>query len=139
MGRSVYKFGSFRLSRSLLNFKIFAKYIIPLIGIIFLASFYPLTKRSTTSTKFIDKEEYLNAERPLEAVAALGQITPIGETRFLAAPLLTGGGIIPDIDMKKLESIGVGKLFGPGTPVEETINYIKKLNFITITVFIIFI
>src|SRR5213083_1570455 len=29
--------------------------------------------------------------------------------------LLTGGGIIPDTDMKKLESIGVGKLFPPGT------------------------
>src|SRR3954464_2919021 len=29
--------------------------------------------------------------------------------------LLTGGGIIPDADMKKLNEIGVGKLFPPGT------------------------
>ena len=40
--------------------------------------------------------------------------------------LLTGGGIIPDEDMKSLADIGVGKLFGPGTPVDTTIEYIKK-------------
>jgi len=39
--------------------------------------------------------------------------------------LLTGGGIISDIDMKELSKIGVGKLFGPGTPVNETIEYIE--------------
>ena len=40
--------------------------------------------------------------------------------------LLTGGGIIPEEDMKILSNIGVGKLFGPGTPVDTTIKYIKK-------------
>ena len=29
--------------------------------------------------------------------------------------LLTGGGIIPDDDMKQLSDMGVGKLFAPGT------------------------
>ncbi len=38
--------------------------------------------------------------------------------------LLVGGGIIPKNDVIKLESLGVGKLFGPGTPVQETIDYI---------------
>ena len=38
--------------------------------------------------------------------------------------LLVGGGIIPKKDVIKLESLGVGKLFGPGTPVQETIDYI---------------
>jgi len=38
--------------------------------------------------------------------------------------LLTGGGIIPEKDMAALASIGVGKLFGPGTPVQDTIDYI---------------
>jgi len=38
--------------------------------------------------------------------------------------LLVGGGIIPKNDVAKLESLGVGKLFGPGTPVQETIDYI---------------
>jgi len=38
--------------------------------------------------------------------------------------LLTGGGIIPEVDMKALSDEGVGKLFGPGTSVNETITYI---------------
>ena len=40
--------------------------------------------------------------------------------------LLTGGGIIPKEDMKALDDIGVGKLFGPGTPVDTTIEYITN-------------
>ncbi len=38
--------------------------------------------------------------------------------------LLTGGGIIPDADMKKLNTLGVGKLFAPGTDTKEIIDYI---------------
>ena len=40
--------------------------------------------------------------------------------------LLVGGGIIPKNDVTSLESLGVGKLFGPGTPVHETIDYITE-------------
>ena len=40
--------------------------------------------------------------------------------------LLVGGGIIPKKDMEELEGLGMGKLFGPGTPVEETLNYITN-------------
>jgi methylmalonyl-CoA mutase C-terminal domain/subunit len=40
--------------------------------------------------------------------------------------LLTGGGIIPDVDMKKLNDLGVGKLFPPGTDTNEVVNYIKE-------------
>ena len=43
----------------------------------------------------------------------------------LGNTLLIGGGIIPDKDIKKLEDAGVGKLFGPGTPVQATIEYIS--------------
>ena len=38
--------------------------------------------------------------------------------------LLVGGGIIPKKDMQYLEKMGMGKLFGPGTPIDETLNYI---------------
>ena len=38
--------------------------------------------------------------------------------------LLTGGGIIPDDEMKKLNANGVGKLFAPGTPTKEIADYI---------------
>ena len=38
--------------------------------------------------------------------------------------LLTGGGIISDKDKDLLTNIGVGQLFGPGTPVQDTVDYI---------------
>jgi len=40
--------------------------------------------------------------------------------------ILFGGGIIPQEDMDKLEKLGVGKLFGPGTTTGEIIEYIKS-------------
>ena len=40
--------------------------------------------------------------------------------------LLTGGGIIPKEDMRSLSELGVGKLFGPGTTVDTTIDYIQN-------------
>ena len=40
--------------------------------------------------------------------------------------LLTGGGIIPEKDMKKLNEIGVGKLFPPGTDTKEVVGYITE-------------
>ena len=38
--------------------------------------------------------------------------------------LLTGGGIIPEDDMQQLNTLGVGKLFAPGTPTSEISSYI---------------
>ena len=40
--------------------------------------------------------------------------------------LVTGGGIIPEEDSKELAKIGVGKLFGPGTPVKVSLEYIEE-------------
>ena len=40
--------------------------------------------------------------------------------------LLTGGGIIPEDDMKSLNGLGVGKLFPPGTPTATIATYIKE-------------
>ena len=40
--------------------------------------------------------------------------------------LITGGGIIPKEDMDALEAMGVGKLFGPGTPTTDLIEYIRE-------------
>jgi methylmalonyl-CoA mutase, C-terminal domain len=39
--------------------------------------------------------------------------------------LITGGGIIPKEDMEELQSQGIGRLFGPGTPTTELIEYIR--------------
>ncbi len=39
--------------------------------------------------------------------------------------LLTGGGIIPAEDIESLMTLGVGRLFGPGTPTGDLIAYIN--------------
>ena len=39
--------------------------------------------------------------------------------------LVTGGGIIPKEDMEKLQTLGVGKLFGPGPSTADLVQYIK--------------
>tara|TARA_B100001750_G_C15308122_1_gene495778 strand:- start:341 stop:763 length:423 start_codon:yes stop_codon:yes gene_type:complete len=39
--------------------------------------------------------------------------------------LITGGGIIPQEDMVELNKLGIGQLFGPGTPIQDTIDYIE--------------
>jgi methylmalonyl-CoA mutase C-terminal domain/subunit len=59
-------------------------------------------------------------------------MTLFGRVRDLLAEqgrediLLTGGGIIPKEDMEALNSHGIGKLFGPGTPTTDLIDYIKE-------------
>ena len=40
--------------------------------------------------------------------------------------LLTGGGIIPQKDIDELMAIGVGQLFGPGTRVQQSLDYIQS-------------
>jgi methylmalonyl-CoA mutase, C-terminal domain len=39
--------------------------------------------------------------------------------------LVTGGGIIPEDDMKELNALGVGKLFAPGANTKDIAEYIK--------------
>ncbi len=40
--------------------------------------------------------------------------------------LLTGGGIIPEEDIKALKKMGVGELFTPGAATTEIAKYIKE-------------
>jgi len=40
--------------------------------------------------------------------------------------LLTGGGILPREDADALREMGVGRLFGPGTPTTDLIAYIRS-------------
>ena len=53
------------------------------------------------------------------------RIIELMHSKKLDNVLLIGGGIIPKRDIKNLEKLGVGKLYGPGTPVNDTIEYIK--------------
>ena len=48
------------------------------------------------------------------------------DEKGLTNALLPGGGIIPKKDMESLYKMGVGKLFGPGTPVKNTIEYFTE-------------
>jgi methylmalonyl-CoA mutase C-terminal domain/subunit len=40
--------------------------------------------------------------------------------------LLTGGGIIPPQDIEALSKRGIGRLFGPGSPTADAIEYVKE-------------
>jgi methylmalonyl-CoA mutase, C-terminal domain len=40
--------------------------------------------------------------------------------------LVTGGGIIPREDAEALQAHGIGRLFGPGTPTSDLVDYIRS-------------
>ena len=40
--------------------------------------------------------------------------------------LVSGGGIIPDDDMAKLNKMGIGRLFTPGAPLADIVDYFNK-------------
>ncbi len=40
--------------------------------------------------------------------------------------LVFGGGIIPKEDMEELYKLGCGRLFGPGTPTDDIVVYLKE-------------
>ncbi|WP_248897641.1 cobalamin B12-binding domain-containing protein [Haloplanus halobius] len=40
--------------------------------------------------------------------------------------LLIVGGIIPDEDREDLKAAGVAEIFGPGTPMQETIDFVRE-------------
>lgn len=54
------------------------------------------------------------------------KVIEIMKQKGLTDVLLTGGGIIPEVDMKQLKSIGVGELFAPGTTMATIVDYIKN-------------
>lgn len=54
------------------------------------------------------------------------KIMEIMKAKGLTDVLLTGGGIIPEADMKKLQEIGVGELFPPGTSMASIVSYIEN-------------
>ncbi|GAB7094992.1 cobalamin B12-binding domain-containing protein [Halolamina litorea] len=40
--------------------------------------------------------------------------------------LILVGGIIPDEDKETLLDLGVAEVFGPGTPMEETVEFVRE-------------
>lgn len=46
--------------------------------------------------------------------------------RALDDMLLLVGGIIPEEDTSKLKRMGVAEIFGPGTPMAETVEFVRE-------------
>ena len=40
--------------------------------------------------------------------------------------IVVGGGIIPEEDVPKLKKAGIAGVFGPGTPCDDIVDFIKK-------------
>ncbi len=53
------------------------------------------------------------------------EIKKLMEEKGIGDTILFGGGIIPEEDIKKLESRGISKLFTPGATTEETVEYVR--------------
>jgi methylmalonyl-CoA mutase, C-terminal domain len=56
----------------------------------------------------------------------LPRILDLMKEKGLDDVLLTGGGIIPDADILKLQEMGTGKLFTPGAPTTDIVRYIQS-------------
>jgi methylmalonyl-CoA mutase C-terminal domain/subunit len=53
-------------------------------------------------------------------------VTKLLKEKGMDNVLVVGGGIIPEEDAPKLKKAGVAGIFGPGTPCDDIVNFIKK-------------
>ena len=53
-------------------------------------------------------------------------VTKLLKEKGMENVLVVGGGIIPDEDVPALKKAGVSGCFGPGTPCEDIVEFIKK-------------
>jgi len=53
-------------------------------------------------------------------------VTKLLKEKGMSDVLVLGGGIIPKEDAPTLKKIGVCGIFGPGTPCEDIVEFIKK-------------
>ena len=54
------------------------------------------------------------------------KVVELMKQRGIGDRLIFGGGIIPQEDSAVLNEMGIGKIFGPGTPTQEIVNYIES-------------
>ncbi|TEU07542.1 cobalamin B12-binding domain-containing protein [Candidatus Bathyarchaeota archaeon] len=54
------------------------------------------------------------------------KITKLMKQKGLNDILVLGGGVIPDEDIPALKKIGIAEVFGPDTPTNTIIKFIKK-------------
>jgi methylmalonyl-CoA mutase C-terminal domain/subunit len=53
-------------------------------------------------------------------------VTKLLKEKGMSDVLVLGGGIIPEEDAPVLKKVGVCGIFGPGTPCEDIVKFIKK-------------
>ncbi len=58
-------------------------------------------------------------------MALLPRIVELLRENGLGDTLVVAGGIIPDEDIPALQSLGVARVFGPGSPTDVIVAYIK--------------
>ncbi len=54
------------------------------------------------------------------------RIKQLLEESGMGDTLITGGGIIPEEDIAELQKLGIGRLFTPGAPTQDFIDYIRE-------------
>jgi len=59
-------------------------------------------------------------------MTAFSQVLAQMREHGLQDVLLFGGGIIPKADARALKEQGVGELFGPGTPLQDIVDYLQR-------------
>lgn len=59
-------------------------------------------------------------------MSVFSRLTELLKQNNMQDVLVTGGGILPEEDIKTLENLGVGKLFTPGANTHEIVTFIKE-------------
>lgn len=54
-----------------------------------------------------------------------GEVMNLLRDRDATDIVVFGGGIIPEADIADLEHMGVAKIFGPGTPMAEIVDWVR--------------
>ena len=54
------------------------------------------------------------------------QVLELLKERGASDIVVFGGGIIPDADIAELEAMGVAKIFTPGAPTHEIVDWVKS-------------
>ena len=55
-----------------------------------------------------------------------GRVRELLDERGRKDMILFGGGIIPPEDVPELEKLGVDRVFGPGTPIDQIVEYVRE-------------
>jgi methylmalonyl-CoA mutase C-terminal domain/subunit len=56
----------------------------------------------------------------------LPRVVELLRSSGMADALVVAGGIIPDEDAPALQAAGIARIFGPGTPTDEIVAYIRE-------------